>query len=355
MLQASRRATLALPFLGLAVTSPAEAGQRPTPGIWPIFKRRFLTDDGRIIDRDNGGVSHSEGQAWGMLLAVIHDDRGSFDRILDWTQRNLAIRGDRLLAWRYNPSLTAPVLDLNSATDGDLFYAWALLRAADRWQSPAYHALARGVASDILRFAARRMDGRIILLPGAWGFEHPNHIVINPSYYVFPALEALAAAFPRPEWQGLIVEGERVLQQARFGRWELPADWVTLDRRNNMLRPEPQRGVRFGFDAVRIPLYLAWSGRWQSPVMAHANNFWSYSGHPYMPAWVEVTSNRIAPFAATLGTVAIGRLVDPRAQGAAPTQRVILAAADSGYYDFTLTLLADAARQEAPPAARFAT
>jgi len=339
-----RRRQALLASLGILGLSSETTGAQPAPNAWQHYKARFLASDGRIVDTENGRVSHSEGQAWAMLLALRHDDRPAFDLILGWTRRNLAIRGDRLLAWRYNPASTTPVLDLNCATDGDLCYVWALLDAARRWQVPAYRELAQGVASDILRFAARRLDGRVILLPGAWGFDHGQHIIVNPSYYVFPALEALAEAFPRPEWRALIQEGERLIGEARFGRWGLPTDWVMLNRRGGSFQPEPRRGLRFGPDAVRVPLFLAWSGRWEAAALRNAGRFWADPAHPYMPAWVEVVHDRISPFPATPGTLAIERLV--------ARQPAALADPMAGYYDASLALLAEAARSEAPAAPR---
>jgi endoglucanase len=335
-----RRETLLGGFALAGLANTAAAGPAGDP--WAQYKARFLERDGRIVDTENGRVSHSEGQAWAMLLAVRHDDRASFDLILNWTRRNLGIRGDRLLAWRYNPAISTPVLDLNCATDGDLCYAWALLDAARRWQAPAYRELAQGVAADILRFAARQLEGRVILLPGAWGFDQGEHIVVNPSYYVFPALEALAEAFPRPEWRALLQEGDRLTNEAQFGRWKLPTDWVVLSRRGGGFQPEPRRGLRFGPDAVRVPLFLAWSGRWEAPALRHAARFWADPNHPYMPAWVEVMQDRISPFAASLGTIAIERLV--ARQGAIPSHP----GPGDGYYDSSLALLAAAARREAP-------
>lgn len=340
LLSLGRRQAL-LGSLGLAAL-PSGAPAQPRSNPWERYKAQFLERDGRIVDTENGRVSHSEGQAWAMLLAVRHDDRAAFNLILGWTRRNLAIRADRLLAWRYNPALSSPVLDQNCATDGDLCYAWALLDAARRWQAPAYRDLAQGVATDILRFAARQLDGRMILLPGAWGFEHAGHIIVNPSHYVFPALEALAGAFPRPEWRALIQEGERIAGEALFGRWKLPTDWVMLRRRGGAFQPEPQRGLRFGPDAVRVPLFLAWSGRWEAAALRNAERFWADPHHPYTPAWVEVMQDRISPFPATTGTLAIERLVTRHAPIPSQPDHA------DGYYDASLFLLAQAAQREAP-------
>ncbi len=37
---------------------------------WRLFIKRFLASDGRVIDNGNGDISHTEGQGYGMLLAV---------------------------------------------------------------------------------------------------------------------------------------------------------------------------------------------------------------------------------------------------------------------------------------------
>ncbi|MBS7789457.1 glycosyl hydrolase family 5 [Roseococcus sp. SDR] len=334
----NRRAILSLPALSLGL-APFEAAAEFSA--WGHFKQRFVTPSGRIVDNGNGGISHSEGQAWGMLLATIHDDRAAFERIFRWTRSTLAIRGDRLLAWRFRP--IGGVDDINSATDADIFHAWALLRAEERWPGQGYRPLAIAIAQDILRVSCRQIGGRVVLMPGAWGFDHGTHLVLNPSYYVFPALEALAAAHPHPAWPALIAEGDRMLMESRHGRWSLPADWVVMRRPGAPVEPEPVRGDRFGDDAVRLPIYLAWSGRWQTPLMQRVAGFWADPRHPYQPAWVTLSDNRIAPFAASRGHAAIRRLVQPTApEGLAD------AVTDLGYYSSSLALLAEAAAAEAP-------
>lgn len=339
LFHASRRAILAAslsaPLGTVAAQTPAAAS------LWAVFKQRFVTSEGRITDTDNGSISHSEGQAWGLLFAEMQNDGAAFDLILRWTRANLAIRGDRLLAWRFRPALG--VDDINSATDADLFFAWALLRADRRWPGRGLRALAGGVAADILRVSCRQFEGRTLLMPGAWGFDHADHIVINPSYYVFPALEAMASAFPHPAWAALIQEGDRLMAEARFGRWGLPADWVTLRRRGGPTEPQPGRGDRFGDDAVRIPLYLAWSGRWGAAPIAAAGRFWSEPEHPFQPAWVRLSNNAVAPYPASAGVAAIRALLSP---GAPPPRDP--AAQDAGYYSNCLSLLAECAAAEAP-------
>jgi len=320
------------------------------PSRWTVFKDSFLAPDGRLVDPENEHVTHSEGQSWGMLLAVMNNDEVTFNRIKSWTNTHLAIRGDRLLAWRFRTLPTRGVDDINAATDADLCHAWALLLASRRWPDRGFQAEARQVAFDVLRLCVRQTYDRTLLLPGPQGFLNPDHVVINPSYYVFPALDALREAFPHPAWAAVIGHGELLLEQARFGRWNLPPDWLAL--RSPGLRPEPQRGRgdRFGYDALRIPLYLAWSGRWHSGPVAAARAFWDATSQPALPGWVRLSDDALAPYAAGPGVVAIHRLVG---RGAGTTSDLPLPAPPGrSYYQQALMLLAEVAMREAPPPPR---
>src|SRR5258708_6031509 len=80
------------------------------------------------------------------------------------------------------------------------------------------------MAADVLATSVRRVGGATVLLPAAFGFEHPGRVIINPSYYIFPAIQALAEAVPHPTWDALHADGLRILRLARFGRWHLPVD-----------------------------------------------------------------------------------------------------------------------------------
>jgi hypothetical protein len=66
---------------GRGVPSRPLAGALSDLDAWRSYKRRFLSDQGRVIDTANGGISHSEGQGYGMLLAVAASDHETFDAI----------------------------------------------------------------------------------------------------------------------------------------------------------------------------------------------------------------------------------------------------------------------------------
>jgi endoglucanase len=251
-------AALAAASIGLATSAtprqpPLERDE------WLLYQNRFITADGRVVDTGNGGISHSEGQGYGMLLAVAYDDRPQFDRLWRWTVSHLQVRHDRLFAWKWKADAPTgeEVTDRNSAADGDLLIAWALARAGARWQEPRYLAAARGIASDILKLLSRKVGDRRVLLPGPEGFVHGRVATVNLSYWVFPALRELARAVPSPAWEELATSGVELVRAARFGARQLPPDWLAL---TDPPRPSRRFPPVFGYNAIRIPLHLVWAG-----------------------------------------------------------------------------------------------
>lgn len=227
---------------------------------WTRYKEKFISADGRIIDTGNGGVSHSEGQGSGMLLAVAANDRATFDKIWAWTRANLAIRDDHLFAWRFDPNSNPRVSDINSASDGDLLIAWALLEAGEAWNERTYKLASRRIAMDIGRELIVKQNGRLILLPGPEGFSAQERFdgpVVNLSYWVFPAFGRLKTVAAEYDWDALAASGLRLLDEARFGPESLPSDWISL---RNGITPALDLPSGFGYNAMRIPLYLALSG-----------------------------------------------------------------------------------------------
>lgn len=320
----------------------------PSPTEWISFRDRFIHASGRVVDTGNGDTSHSEGQGWALLMAEAHDDRATFDRVLAWTQRELNRPGDALHAWCWRPGRPRAVEDTNNATDGDIFIAWALARAANRWKRPELRGAAAAICDDLARLCTRIVDGRTVLLPAAFGFEHRDHVVVNPSYYVFPAFADLSTLSPgNSPWMKLHEDGLALLREARFGRWGLPADWLRLSRGGGRVSPAPGWVPRFSYDAVRVPLYLSWAGLAMEPAARAVTAFWSQGG-AYQPAWAEFAGDRVAPYALSSGQRAVARLVANTAPGAVPLPRVREA---QDYYSAALTLLSHIAMAERLPLA----
>ena len=246
-----------------ASRAPASAGADATliaAHEWADYKARFLAPDGRLIDRENRGISHSEGQGYGMILAMHAGDREAFDRIWGFTRRALQIRGDSLLAWRYDPATTPRVTDINNASDGDILVAYALLRAAVKWNAADY----AKAGDDIVQAIGEQLigwdNGKPILKPGAAGFdriEGNRGPVVNLSYYFYAAFDLFAVVQPRFPWAELAAHGRELTAKARFGHRNLVPDWVSVSRGDLTIA----RGFakRASYDAVRIPLYMAYA------------------------------------------------------------------------------------------------
>ncbi|MBU3589339.1 glycosyl hydrolase family 8 [Polynucleobacter sp. 80A-SIGWE] len=269
---------------------------------WVQFKTAYISN-GRVVDVGQNGISHTEGQGMALLLAIQNDDPASFAEIWNWTQANLQVRDDMLFAWSWSPKVG--VNDMNNASDGDLFIAWALSRAYSQWKEPRYLFAAIQVSQSIRNKLLRKTSKGTVLLPGAIGFEKEDVIKLNLSYWVFPAIQELSALDPSPEWEELKVTGPQLIQEAQFGKWRLPSDWVSLQ--NNVISAVD--GDRFGYDAVRIPLYLIW-GRQATPSSINPfQSFWgSFTGKPLLPSWVNVNTGELATYNASSGFMSIAAL-----------------------------------------------
>lgn len=295
---------------GLAVAaSPAVAATRAQPeilpedyiiGSWPLYQSRFVSPEGRVIDDDNQSISHSEGQGYGMLIAVAAGDRQGFERIWDWTDRELFVRDDALAAWKWEPAAEPRVTDRNDATDGDLLIAWALLRASERWKEPDWRARARLIVDAVVAQALVDGPNGKMLLPAAQGFakgEQPDGPVVNLSYWIFPALLELETISPSLEEARLLKSGLRLAKAARFGEAELPTDWISLAAETPA--PAAAFAPTFGYNAIRVPLYLAWLGRDENRLL-----------RPYLDRWQAANPPTPDVADVTVG-LSINRLSDP--------------------------------------------
>ncbi|EPX80370.1 glycosyl hydrolase family 8 [Salipiger mucosus] len=232
--------------------------------VWTAWREANMASTGRVIDGPQQGASHSEGQGYGMLIAAIMGDRRAFDRMDVWARVNLGIRSDSLLAWRWLPDLAGHVPDLNNASDGDLFRAWALLLASRRFGVGEYRDAAGAIASDLAEsciFTAS--DGEPLLLPAARGFTTDAGAIINPCYAMPLALTELATEFNLPVLARAARKGGAIA--AELAAEGVVPDWVEVA--NGTLRPAEGFSFDAGYEAMRLPLFLIWSGLSDHPAV----------------------------------------------------------------------------------------
>lgn len=337
---ASTAGVLGRPFRSSAAT----ASFSPSDPDWLCFRRRYVSPDGRVIDTGNNNVSHSEGQSYGMLFAVTFNDQPTFDRIRQWTQENLKRSADALYIWRWLPNKLDHTPDRNNATDGDLIIAMALLRAATVWHVPAYQTEALAIAQAIRMKLVASNPTQLVLLPGLHGFAGSQSLTLNPSYYNFVALQALASIDPSPVWEKLATDGQSMIEAARFGRWMLPPDWLSVDRGSGTLGIAGDWPPLCSYDAIRVPLNLVWARTLTPAIAAGFDAFWT-SAASYQPAWANLRTNAVSSYAARGGLIAVRRITAARAAesslGSLPT-----VASCTDYYSSALTVLARIAWME---------
>jgi endoglucanase len=306
---------------------------------WRNWKARYVTQTGRVVDTANDQISHSEGQGYGMLLAVAANDRQAFERIWGWTRANLMVRDDQLSAWRWQPNHRPAVADMNNASDGDILIAWALAEAAELWADVAFRSSARRIAVELARkLVLFKTPQGHLLLPGITGFsaqERPDGPVLNISYYVFPAFQRLHLAAPEIDWNGLSQTGLDLIKATRLGQSRLPPDWISM--KTGTPRPAEGFPTEFSYNAIRIPLYMAWAGigGWE-----HYDEFQSWASRRGTLATIDVLTGRDREPLSEGGYASIGILLacaldQQRASGAMRGGRE-----GENYYPATLHLLA---------------
>ena len=226
------------------------------------FLDGYLGADGRVVRRDQGGDTVSEGQAYAMLVAHAIGDRRRFDLAWRWARDNLQ-RPDGLLAWRW---ADGRVQDDMPAADADLDAAWALMLAAARFDDESLRDDGLRMAAAVLEHETVVVGDGLVLVAGPWARRQPA--VVNPSYVSPAAIEIMADQTGDGRWEALGATSRRLLEQSMGPERPLPPDWSHLTAAGT-LEPESGpgqqgQGPRYGLDAARLVTRLApCTGQWR--------------------------------------------------------------------------------------------
>lgn len=244
-------------FISLPVFSAEERGAWP---LWDQFVKVHLQEDGRIIDHDAGAISTSEGQSYALFFAVVAGDRPRFEKILKWTVDNLA-QGDmkiHLPAWKWGKSAEGEwkVLDGNSASDADMWIAYALFQAAQVWRQPQYEELAQALLHNIAGHEVADLpELGNMLLPGPYGFSlDAGRWRLNPSYLPVQLLRYFSTVDKTGPWRDILSNTRRMIA-ATSTRGIVP-DWVLYGADRGFYR-DGEKGTYSSYDAIRV--YLWWA------------------------------------------------------------------------------------------------
>ena len=258
----------------------SQAGCRAEPWtLWSSYASHFV-DGGRVLDRQEGNRSTSEAQAYSMFFAVVANDRPRFEKLLTWTQDNMA-KGDltaHLPAWNWGRADDGQwrSLDPNSASDADVWMSYTLLQAGRLWKEPRYTNI--GLIM-VTRIAATEVVDLPkygpVLIPGPQGFHPaPDTWVLNPSYPPLPVIEGLAKASPLGPWKKMAAQLPKVL--AASAPAGFPTDWTIYTPQKGIApvagpveKPGEKSDPVGSYDAIRAYLWAGMTNREASG--AHAS------------------------------------------------------------------------------------
>ena len=188
------------------------------------FLDRYMKQDGRVVRRDQGGDTVSEGQAYAMLASVAIGDQLRFDRAWSWAKTHLQ-RSDGLLSWRWQEGR---VPDPNSASDADLDAAHALVLAARQFGQPSYRDEGRRIARSILaKETVLLPGGSLVLVAGPWARTDPY--AVNSSYFAPSSYALRSEATGDPRWGMLLRSSHQLVGRLTGDPPSLPPDWAQLD------------------------------------------------------------------------------------------------------------------------------
>ncbi|OHA84738.1 MAG: hypothetical protein A2591_03405 [Candidatus Yonathbacteria bacterium RIFOXYD1_FULL_52_36] len=248
VLGASIGALLLIPFAASASTVSNEAQRAYTD-----WKSTFVTSNGagsqglRVNDPSAGNITVSEGQGYGMLLSVRHNDRATFDALWRYTKSHLDQRG--LMHWKIDSS--GNVTGANSATDGDEDIGYALL-LADRTWGGSYLSEAKTYIDAMYQYEVEA--GTYVLKPGdVWGGSDAT----NPSYFAPAYYREFAKVTGNNGWLKVLDKSYEILFAARDANTGLLPEWTTGTGESATRVTWNKNRDNFTYNAIRVPWRMA--------------------------------------------------------------------------------------------------
>jgi len=228
---------------------------------WGLFKERFLQDDGRVIDRMNQDVTHSEAVGYTLFFALSYNDRETFEKVYTWKCNNLKKNKYGLFGWKWGKAEDGGwhMLDMNNATDGDMWIAWSLLSAYKKYGEKKYMDEALGILEAIREnLIYVSPDDISYLLPAREGFICGDVLTFNPSYLLLHLFKEFARYDNKETWEKLYRDSIDLLNKSRFGRFSIHPDWADVNILTGVVNLNKEKNL-FGFDAIRVPLFLSYA------------------------------------------------------------------------------------------------
>jgi endoglucanase len=200
----------------------------------------------------NGEETVSEGIGYGMLLTVAHGERPQFDGLWNYYK---AHSSGGLMGWKTN-GCNGGVTDPNSASDGDLDAAMALIQAVCKWGGNYLTEATTLIAA--IKSKETIEGGENFLKPASSGLDSCQNVsYAAPAYYrVFAKKKPDQAAF----WNKLASDAYVQLSRTDNDSTGLVPNWSNMSGGAGCGgKPD---GDRYGYDAARTPWRVATDYVW---------------------------------------------------------------------------------------------
>ena len=265
-------------FVGIAPAKPGgisahlQASLPEVDQYYSGWKKRYLKPSVLVpgdykIAFTPSGTTVSEAMGYGMLITVMMADadpqaRSLFDGLNRFRKRYPSKINSAFMAWKIPASEKGVSND--SATDGDMDIAMALLMAYHSWGETAYLAEAKKLIGEI-GHSLVRSDGSLRL--GDWDTDDSKRVMIRTSDLMpthFRAFRKLTGddLWPKVEKRGYDILNE--LQHSNAPVTGLVPDFAVMKK--DVWHPAPPDALEgphdgdFSYNACRVPWRIGWAG-----------------------------------------------------------------------------------------------
>ena len=223
----------------------------------------------RTTNDSNQTVVLSEAQSYGMLITVAAAEKGQaqqadFDRLYHY-YLNHRLEGTQLMSWKQTISNGKAKDEDHNATDGDLYIAYALLKAAQQWpkQAKDYQAQAKAILEDILAHNYNEETG--VLTVGNWANQDSEFYHLMRTSDTLPAqFQIFYEVTKDSKWLAI---KEKMLQQLQTissqTKTGLLPDFIWVDEQGTRVADpktiESKYDGAYSYNACRLPYNLTQS------------------------------------------------------------------------------------------------
>ena len=261
--------------------------------VWQHWKTN-IRQDGFVMSRQNGGAT-SEGQSYGMLMALYMNDQAAFDQL--WSAaKKMQFKANpqvmqsfqqgtqHLFYWRYamNPQMgrEMPVTH-EVASDGDLVIAYALQMGAKQWDRADYLQEAKAIISELWTHTVREKNGKLYFSCASHMTPQTSGALVVNSTYLAPDMFrtfSLVDTEHAAGWLKLAEDTYTALEECgRYTAYGIPPSWCDVTWNEGSMVPQkamdhPQAG--YNIESPRIFWHLG-----QAMINSGDKKAFSWWGH----------------------------------------------------------------------------